>query len=348
MQKKAVKKAEEKMRLIFEKLSKEPPEKIAYILSQMKSNLGTPPSEILAQIERLAQVFNFNPKEAQPYHKIASQLIEKLNTMLVRKPGQVWKSIYKSEVTLVDKEAIKKALKKISKASFTVLDSRILAALGGTTFSAIVAGAYLTPTSCGADSRSLYITLDSDCRYQVEISEAVLNFLNLDSQLQLSLLRTDSEMCDFYLTLAQKLKLDDLSSEKVASSLKNLRCDNKISFEVNDSNEHSRFSIILNSKKQPLGIKNSESNEALQFTDDGNLSKYCSASSNCQPINASAPSKIIERSGKLLETLKFAASEAVECCTSTNEFKENCTAKYNSSESVQRNQQTINRTSNSR
>ena len=193
-----------------------------------------------------------------------------------------------------------------------VLGSRFFAFLGGTAATGLSLAVYSPNLGCG-DLYAKYITVDENCNPKVDVNENVENFLSMPPDDQLNLLRSDSRICNFYLGLEQKLKLDDQPDEQVLKEVQNLSCGQNISFQLVDGKNISSYEVSAKDGSAQA-LKNVDTQTRIGFTQDGNVGQYCEMSSTCESIQSGAGKKVAEKVLGTISHLRFAASEAIKCC----------------------------------
>ena len=305
----------------LEKLNKTPSQ-LAQALN--KKMIGIEQSKfILKSIEKLSAVAQYNAREAREIHLLAQKLYSPLQEAL----SQVSKGSGAARGAALTGGAALRASTQIGK---KILGSRFLAFLGGATFSGLTLGFYSSSLACQSDTSLQYITYDEECKPQIEISENVISFLTASVPDQLTALRKDARVCDFYLTLAQKLRLDDKPAEAVLSKISNLSCGQNVSFQIDDGNKVSSYQISAKDG-QAQSLKSENPNWRLGFNSDGAASQYCEAGRDCEAFQSGASRKLGEKVINVVSQLRLASSEAVTCCDSSGDLRSTCLGKYASS-----------------
>lgn len=308
----------------LEKLKKTPAQFAQALNAMNKKMIDVEQSKfILRSIQKLRDIAEYNGREAREIHLLAQKLFNPLQEAL-SEAGKVSGAARGATV------AGGVALRTSTQIGKKILGSRFLAFLGGATFSGLTLGLYTSSIACESDTSLQYITYDDECKPQIEISENVINFLTASVPDQLSALRKDARVCDFYLTLAQKLRLDDKPAEAVLSKISNLSCGQNVSFQIDDGKKVSSYQISAKGG-QAQSLKSENPDWRLGFNSDGAASQYCEGGRDCEAFQSGASRKVGEKVITLISQLRLASSEAVACCDSSGDLRSTCLSKYASS-----------------
>ena len=269
------------------------PDFIKNITNEKNKNL------LLMLEKNVANVQRLNPNGAKEYHRLVDQFITSVDGA---KSGSTAKAASARAGSLRSAAAIGRG----------VLGSRLFQFLGGASLTGATLLLHSNNVACSSDTRLKYITYNDDCQPVIEVSQNVLDFLDSDPATQLSQLRTNRQACDFYRSLAVKIKKEDESSEAAISKTQYLTCGEEISFQI--AHEKSVSSYVL--KFDPAVVKSLrdyDRNEDLNFSNDGVLTQFCE-NKRCNYLQKGASVGAAEKILDRLDGVKYAASEAFKCC----------------------------------
>lgn len=259
---------------------------------------------LLALLEKnVAHIHRFNPSGAKNYHRLVDQLIKAIES----------KTFLVANSSLPGTPAKTGALKAATAVGKNILGSRLYQFLSGATFTGASLFLYSSNAACSSDTRLKYITYNDDCQPVVEVSQNVIEFLTTDPATQLSHLRKNKNACEFYLSLATKIKTEDYASESAIKKVKNLSCGNSISFQIVEEKSVANLSLKFDAEVAK-SLRNVDQNERLNFGAGGVVTQFCE-NNRCDYLQKGASLQAAEKILGRLQNVKYAASEAYKCCS---------------------------------
>ncbi|MCM2354002.1 MAG: hypothetical protein NDI63_10350 [Pseudobdellovibrio sp.] len=259
---------------------------------------------LLALLEKnVASVQRFNPAGAKNYHKLVDQLVKTIES----------KALMAATSSSSAATAKSGALKTAAALSKKVLGSRLYQFLSGATFSGATLFFYSSNAACSSDTRLKYVTYDDDCQPVVEVSQNVIDFLTADPATQLSHLRQNKKACDFYLSLATKIKAEDSASESAIKKVQNLSCGDSINFQIVQDRSVTNLSLKFDAEVAKT-LRDEDKNERLNFGSNGVVTQFCE-NNRCNYLQKGASLQAAEKILSRLQNVKYAASEAFKCCS---------------------------------
>lgn len=259
---------------------------------------------LLSLLEKnVASVQRFNPASAKNYHKLVDQLIKAIESKAFALAAN------SPPVATVKSGALRTATAIGKK----VLGSRLYQFLSGATFSGATLFFYSSNAACSSDPRLKYITYNDDCQPVVEVSQNVIDFLTTDPATQLSQLRKNKKACDFYLSLAAKIKTEDFASESAIKKVQNLSCGDSISFQIVQEKSVANLSLKFDAEVAKT-LRDEDKSERLNFGSDGVVTQFCE-NNRCNYLQKGASLQAAEKILGRLQNVKYAASEAFKCCS---------------------------------
>lgn len=261
--------------------------------------------------KNVASVQRYNPKGAKAYHQLTNDLVLAVEKMVTSNQSQ--KIV---EEQIAKKLTLRAAVSKTGK----LLGSRLFQFLGGATFTGASLFVHSKNVACSSDTRFKYLTYDDDCNAVVEVSPNVVDFLMEDPVTQMDYLRKYPDACEFYISLATKVRLDDQSSEKALARVQNLSCGpSTVSFQVVDPSNISNIELKYD-EKGIRKLSDYDKSEYLNFNADNTLSQYCEKL-KCTSLQKGTSAKLAEKAINRFQNIKYAAAEAFKCC---NESEYSC------------------------